>query len=341
MTVKKSFNMHVLRFIYQLDEDVTEKINSDELIRIFNAIRTLPIDISSDNSRYSSPGSNNEHCLIFLDETTLRYKRNDEIIPAIFIHRRGNSRPFEEDGKGNLIDLKLDNPNNELAEIAFIAINVKSGYCFWIYNPFVGGTNQFTNYINAKISQLSINGFKQHKLLEGTPVFTVAHVIQDNAADEFDHIQYVRKLQYNICSTPDKLTQLFLKEQGDDGKGMGLIRYFVENSNCARIAIELGADRKKKDKKTKTPIIPSLEKKFITSLFFDTEDLLRENQNNQFNVIGMTADEDQKVIDLLYQRLMYRIQIESEGSFIQINRVIDSMLELMRYKDDEVKKYCK
>lgn len=339
MAKAKSFNVHVLRFIYQLEENVSEKIQQEELLRIIEGIRSLPIDVKSDNSRYSSPGSNNEHCLIFLDETTLGYDKNDSIIPAIFIHRRGNNRPFEEDGKGNLIDLKLDNPNNELAEIAYLVINISSGYCFWIYNPFVGGTNQFTNYINSKIAQLSINGFEKHKLYEGEPFFSISYIIQDNAFDEFKKVQFIRKLQYNISSTPEKLTQLFLDEQSDR-KGMGLIRYFVENSNCARISIDIAADRKKKDKKKNLTIIPSLDKSFITNLFTDTETLLRENQNNQFNVIGMTADEDSKVIDLLYQRLTYRIKIDVDGNFIKINEVIDRMIELVRYKHDEIKKYC-
>jgi hypothetical protein len=59
---------------------------------------------------------------------------------------------------------------------------------------------------------------------------------------------------------------------------MQLIRYFAENSKCARIAIDLGADRKKKDRKTKKNIIPSLDKTFIRKLFVQTEDLLKENK---------------------------------------------------------------
>jgi len=340
MSKTKSFNVHVMRFIYELDENVSEKIESNELLRIINGIRSLPIDVKSDNSRYSSPGSNNEHCLIFLDETTLGYKKNDELIPAIFIHRRGNNRPFEEDGKGNLIDLKLDNPNNELAEIAYLLINTNSSYCFWIYNPFVGGINQFTNYINNKIAQLALSGFEKRKLYEGDSIFSISYIIQDNAFDEFEKVQSIRKLQFNVSSTPDKLTQMFLKEQ-NDRKGMGLIRYFVENSNCARIAVDIAADRTKKDKKKNKTTVPTLNKGFITELFNDTEDLLRENQNNQFNVIGMTGDEDSKVIDLLYQRLTYRFKIEVESRFIGITDVMNQMIDLERYKHEEVKKYCK
>ena len=334
----KTFNIHVLKMIYQF-EDVSESIKNSELVRIIEGIRSLPIDVNSENSRYSLPGSNNEHCLIFLDETTLGYKKEERLIPAIFIHRRGNNRPFEEDGKGNLIELKLNNSNNELAEIAFIVFNVELGCFFWIYNPFVGGTNQFTNYLNNKILQLSKIGFSQHRILEGYSIINVSHIIQDNAFDEYNKIMSVRGLQYSISSTPEKLTQLFLSEQ-DDGKGMELIRYFTENSKCARISIDLGADRKRKDKKTKRRIIPSLDKLFITNLFRQTEDLLRENQNNQFNIIGMSADEDTKVIDLLYQRLMYRIDIEINGAYIPIKDVVDSMINMMRYKNEEIAKFC-
>jgi hypothetical protein len=168
MPRNKHFNVHILKFIYSFDGN-DEAIKPDELKRIIAGIKSLPIDISSEKSRYSAPGSSNEHCLIFIDETTLPYSTDDYIIPAIFIHRRGKNRPFEEDGKGHLIELKLNNNNNELAEIASIVFNLKSGYCFWIYNPFVGGINQFTDYINSKITQLAKMGFEQHTMYGGIP----------------------------------------------------------------------------------------------------------------------------------------------------------------------------
>ncbi len=334
----KKMNIHLIKLLYTL-EDFSENLKGSELLRVLDGIRSLPIDVGSENSRYTLPGSNNEHCLIFLDETTLGYKKSNEMIPALFIHRRGNSHPFEEDGKGNLIELKLENSKNELAEIAFLLFNITNGYFFWVYNPFVGGINQFTNYINSKIVQLSKIGFEKHKLYEGYPTIDVAHIIQENAFEEFNDILSIRSLQYSICSTPETLTQKFLQEE-DDRKGMELIRYFAENSKCARISIELGADKKKKDKKTKRRTIPSLDKSFIVKLYEQTEGLLKENKNNEFNVVGMGADEDSKVIDLLYKRLMYRIEVEFESTFVPINEIIDKMTSLMIGKNDEVKKYC-
>jgi hypothetical protein len=339
MNRNKSFNVHVLKFIYYT-EDVTIHIKGDELKRIIKGIRSLPIDVKSDNSRYSNPGSNSEHCLIFLDETTIGNKTDDNLLPALFIHRRGNYKPFEEDGKGHLIELKLSNINNELAEIAYILINIDSGFCFWIYNPFVGGTNQFTEYINKKLVELSKKGFILFDLYGMVPLFTVASIIQDNAFDEFDKIAFVRKLEYHISSTPEKLTQYYLTEN-DDGKGMDLLRNFIKHSGCARISLTIGADKKKTDKKTKKPIFSSLNKKFVKNLFNQTEAILRENQSNQFNIIGTTIDDDSRVIDLLYQRLFYRITVEFEDNFIPIYSVINQMTDLMRNKYGEIQRFCR
>jgi hypothetical protein len=267
------------------------------------------------------------------------YKKNDNIVPAIFIHRRGNYKPFEEDGQGHLIELKLNNINNELAEISYILINVENGFCFWIYNPFVGGTNQFTEYINKKIVELSNIGFVPHEHYGNIPFFDIAYIIQNNAFDEFDKAAFVRKLEYNVSSTPEKLTQYYLNET-DDGKGMELLRNFIEHSGCARVSLVLSADKKKRDKKTKKPIIASLNKTFVKGLFQQTEEILRENQTNQFNIIGTTIDDDSKVIDLLYQRLYYRIKVTPEGDFIPISVVLDQLIDLMRNKHEEVRKFC-
>jgi hypothetical protein len=54
----------------------------------------------------------------------------------------------------------------------------------------------------------------------------------------------------------------------------------------------------------------------------------------------MTVDEDTKVIDLLYQRLLYRIEVEVDGNFIPIEKVIERMITEMRYRDEEVRRFC-
>jgi hypothetical protein len=262
-----------------------------------------------------------------------------DIVPAIFIHRRGNYKPFEEDGQGHLIELKLNNIHNELAEISYVLINVENGFCFWVYNPFVGGTNQFTEYINRKIVELSKNGFVPYEYYGNIPFFDIAHIIQNNAFDEFDKAAFIRKLEYNVSSTPDRLTQYYLTET-DDGEGMDLLRHFIEHSGCARVSLELSADKKRRDKKTKKPMISSLDKTFVKRLFQQTEGILRENQTNQFNIIGTTIDDDSKVIDLLYQRLYYRIKIIPEGDFISISVVMDHLIDLMRKKHEEIQKFC-
>jgi hypothetical protein len=280
----KSFNVHVLKFIYQF-EDITEHIKGNELNRIIDGIRTLPINITASKSRYLNSGS-----------------------------------------------------NNELAEVSYILFNIDHGFCFLIYNPFVGGPNSFCEYINKKIRELSHDDFIPYEKYNTMLSFAVAHIVRDNAFDEFNNTISVRKLEYTVSSTPEKLTQLFLSENNaNDGKGMELLRHFVENSGCGRIAINLSAGKKRKDKKTKTVITPSLNKNFLKRLFRQTEDMLRENQNNQFIVI----DDDSRIIDLLYQRLLYKINVEIENGFLSMNSVINQMITLMEMKYGEVTKYCR
>jgi hypothetical protein len=180
-------------------------------------------------------------------------------------------------------------------------------------------------------------GFVLETIYGEVPSFAIAHIIRDNAFDEFTKTAAIRRLEYTLCSAPDKLAQFFLSEN-DDNKGMQLIRYFAENSKCARISLRLGADRKKKEKKTKKPIVPTLDKSFILNLFNQTKDLLHESKESQFTVIG--GDDDSRVIDLLYQRLFYRIEIIPENNIISINQVADKMIELMRNKHEEIKRFC-
>jgi len=121
-----------------------EAASADELDRLFLSIQQLPLTLTSTPTRYADPGTGIESCIIFSqDKCGLSIPEKEFFVTGLFIKRRNAGYPYEEDGTGNLAELKLINEQNEIAEVTYFVIDKRNGVLSWVNNKFCGSSHSF------------------------------------------------------------------------------------------------------------------------------------------------------------------------------------------------------
>jgi hypothetical protein len=340
--MKRQLKVSVLKFVF---ENKVEKnnIRGKSLLEIIDSIRKLPINVKIHDSRYSSSDTGNELAVIFADEIKNSNYQETNILLGIFLKRRGNNRPWEDDGTGNIIALTLKDETHEIAEVGYFGIDIDAGVLFFTYNPLVGGTSQFLNYLNGRINIL-----KNNNLFEGIP--------EDNEGDKrlglyyigypdsvsvfMNNMEVIKSFEFHIAGNAEFLSQAFLFEDDNRDKlGMRLLREFSKQSNCAGITINLRAEKSKKAQNRQEEAYYSLNKSFLIDMYENTINHLKVKKDSRFNVKGDIIDEETRILDLVHSRLVYTLDIELD-SYVEIYKLFfDELFRLINSKKHEVRRY--
>ena len=338
---RKTFNVYGFK-LAKRQEELVRTLSDVDLSGFLESIRRLPREITESGiSRYSEAGTQEERCLIFLDEIKDHTSISTDYIPALFIKRRGGSRPFEEDGHGNLFELKLSDEENQIAEVGFVLFCIKSSLALWIYNPMVGGINLFADYLNNAFRRSCKGGLNSIPFSELGPIDDIAfHYIRyPNAESDFKSDYFKPSvLEFNIAAKNEDLSNGFLFG-GSDGDEIRLIRHFIKQSNCTRFKMEIASEKPSKKKFTTGFESPILKKGFISSLYDQTIEYLRGKDGSKFIVKGKGIDEDNKVLDLINSKLIYELDISYDGATIPINDLLLRLLSLAKSKESEMGSY--
>lgn len=340
--MKKQLKVSVLKIVFENDNE-KRNIRGETLLKIINSIRKLPINVSIHNSRYSSSDTGNELAVIFADEIKNSGHNETDILLGVFLRRRGNNRPLEDDGSGNLIELTLKDETHEIAEVSYFGIDINTGVLFFTYNPLVGGVNQFLGYLNGRINILKINNLfesipeddKEDKRLG---LYYIG--FPDSESLFKNKMEIIKSFEFHIAGDPDFLAQAFLSEDDNRDKfGMRFLREFSRKSNCADITINLRAEKAKKAKNKKEAKIYSLNKPFLIDFYENTINHLRVKKDSRFNVKGDIVDEETRILDLVHSRLVYTLDVELYNDIEIYKLFFNELFRLISNKKNEVKRY--
>jgi len=328
-------------------EDFRQNLTGQSLERVIAGVRNLPVRHNANEiSRYSPSETGNELAIVFSDEIKSIQMIIGDMLLGVFLKRRGNNRPLEDDGEGSLVQLTLKDESHEIAEVSYFAIDITSGIIFMTYNPMVGGVNQFVDYLNKKILEA-----RTSNLMEPVPEFATItsrvelHYIAypESEAVFREKMEKIQSLEFHIASEPEELAKLFLFDDDNrDKQGMRLIREFTKQSNCATISVNITAARPKsvkvKGKKSEKKYA-ELNKMFLVNFFDSTKSHLKERTDSKFNVKGQVVDEDMKVLDLVHSRLTYPMTVPLPDGADPLASYLSALPSLVRAKIDEARKF--
>jgi hypothetical protein len=77
----------------------------------------------------------------------------------------------------------------------------------------------------------------------------------------------------------------------------------------------------------------------LIDIFENTIDHLKVKKDSKFTVKGELIDEDTRVLDLVHSRLMYTLTVELNEPLEIYKLFLGALLNLMRSKISEVKRY--
>lgn len=341
--MKRQLKVSTLKIVV---ENKIEKnsLHGQSLLNVIDSIKKLPINVNEKHGRYSSSDTGNELAVVFSDEIkNSRYSKTNNVITGIFLKRRGNNRPWEDDGTGNIVALTLKDETHEIAEVSYFGIELTKGVLFWTYNPLVGGTGQFIDYLNGCLNRL-----QAHEQLENIPEmdkpdkYLALYYIgyPDSVAQFKDKMSVIKSFEFHLAGDAEFLSQAFLfNDSNRDKLGMHLLKVFAENSNCAQITINLRAQKAKKTKNKKEATGYSLNKSFLIDMFENTIDHLRVKKDSKFNVKGDLIDEDSRILDLVHSRLVYTLIVDLDDSTEIYNLFLNGLMGIIHIKIGEVKRY--
>lgn len=222
--MKKQLKVSVLKIVLENEMD-KKNVKNNSLISLINSIKKLPIDVKMHNSRYSSSDTGNELAIIFADEIKNCDYLNTNIQLGIFLKRRGNYRPWEDDGTGNIIALTLKDESHEIAEVSYFGIDILRGILYFTFNPLVGGINKFANYLNGRINIL-----RYDNLLESIPEYTGENMrlgfyyigYPDSVSEFRNKMEIIKSFEFHLAGNEEFLAQAFLFNDDDNRDKLGM-----------------------------------------------------------------------------------------------------------------------
>jgi hypothetical protein len=225
--MKRQMKVYVLKIAFE-NEDAKSNLKSTSQLKIINSIKKLPVDHNNRDGRYTLSGTGNELAVIFSDELKNFGSTMNDIIVGVFLKRRGNNPPLEDDGAGNLITLTLKDETHAIAEISYFGIHISSGILFWTNNPNVGEINQFTKYMNDKIHNLRTMDMFDDIPENDSPDKKLGfyYIAQPDSYKIFEQqMNVITSLEFKLAGDADFFAQAFLFEDDNrDRNGMRLLR---------------------------------------------------------------------------------------------------------------------
>lgn len=335
-------NVYAFKITQEIKEQ-TIHLKSNNLRDFLQSIKNLPLKIiEKSSSRYSNINTDEERSIVFYDEIIDSVNIANNYIPALFIKRRGKTRPYEEDGEGNLTELELKQEGHQIAEIGFILFCIEEGIALWIFNHFVGGINKMNEYLNSMYIRSNFLNkdeidFKQYGSQSS---LNFNYILYPDSLNDFKNNFFdISNLEFNLASTNDELKEAFLFGHSD-GDGISLMRHFIERSNCSKISFKLGSQNtKKKDNKTKLNN-QGLNKEFLMNFYDETLPYLESKHSSKFTVKGKNKiDDEMKVLDLINSKLIYQLRLKYEGATLPLHTIVQEMVKLAKSKMEEMRRF--
>lgn len=286
----------------------------NELSNIFDAIGKLPIDINQDLSRYSNVETGEETCIALKhDNIGLRIPSFEEYLSGIFFKRRNTSYPYDDDGKGNIQQLKLSHDKNQIAEVTSFLVDHHTNILSWVNNRYVGRAIAFETYLNDKIRQVRCAGsFLNQMTINGENAEISFHqIIDPKAVEDFtSNMHKISTAELKIAGDLKTLEKLLHDSNSNTNETLKNVLALAEQGNAATVRLILSVEPERSKSIKKEPILHLLRqlKEF------------RQPRRDKLEVRGKIGEKS-RTINLLSDIVAYRTSINYDGKYVPMQEV--------------------
>jgi len=296
-----------------------EAVSPAELDKLFLNIQQLPLTLTNIPTRYANPGTGTENCIIFSqDKCGLNIPEKEYFISGLFIKRRNAGYPYEEDGTGNLAELKLIKEQNEIAEVTYFIIDKRNGVLSWVNNKFCGSSNTFITYLNSKFEEITSGNVAVEPLLVDNEAAQLEafFIANPDSYDEFvKNMKRIRQLEFKIAMNANDSENYYLdSHKGNTNEIMIGLLEAMQQSNCHSLRLELSMGHSKK-----RDISKDFVKRIFAWLCQDDKNLAEE-----FIVRG-SIDEQSRTLDLISDKFLYQASLNYRDKYVPSLQVFEQL----------------
>jgi hypothetical protein len=315
-------------YFYSIDKLVgaeQTKISKKELKSAMDSIQALVLDKNANHTRFYDDGKD-ERCIIFQsDRNDIPKQKNKDYLPGLFIKRRSNNYPYENDDKGNLLEIKLSNNENELAEVTYFIIDMSLRVLLLVNNRYVGSSTSFEGYLKNRIDESVKTAHYQVFDEDMETRIVLSFIINEDPEHEFMSMTDISSLELRIAGSLKLLESFLDNDKNSSAQAMKNLVQFAEHSRSKTINLLLSAGQQRKEK---------LDKKEIANLYKKLKKFFKESESkNKFALKGI-IDEETRYIDLLNDRYFHKCSFDYAGRYLPLNDVFAELYILMdKYHD--------
>jgi hypothetical protein len=296
-------------------------IAKKELRAALESIRELALDKNVSLGRFYDDGKD-ERCLIFQsDINDIPEPKNKDYLPGLFIKRRASGYPYENDDKGNLLQIKLADDKNELAEVTYFVIDMSLCTLLFVNSLYVGSSTTFEDYLNNRIRKSAKEAIQQESSdsdMESRIV--LPFIINENPEKDFNLMTNISTLELRIAGSLKLLESSLDNDKSSSAQTMKRLAKFAGNSRSKSIKVIFSSGHQQKEK---------LDKKEISNLYKKLKKFFNQSANNNKFMVKGIIDEETRYIDLLNDRYFHRCSLDYDGRYLPLANVFGELYAMM------------
>jgi hypothetical protein len=315
-------------YFYSIEKLVGEEqtmIAKKELREDINFIQALSLDKNVSPGRFYNNGKD-DRCIIFQsDRNDIPKPKNKDYLPGLFIKRRSSGYPYENDDKGNLLEIKLTDDKNELAEVTYFVIDMSLRVLLLVNNRYVGSSSSFEEYLNNRICESAKKPQQKFPDNDMETRIILSFIINENPEREFNSMMNISSLELRIAGSLKFLESFLDNDKSSSAQTMQQLAKFAENSRSKSIKLLFSSGHQQKEK---------LDKKEISNLYKKLKKFFNQSEGKDKFMVKGVIDEEIRYIDLLNDRYFHQCSFDYDGPYLPLGNVFRELYNMMdKYHD--------
>jgi hypothetical protein len=301
-------------YFYSIEKLVNaeaEQIDRAQIESILTHIQSLELDRTSETTRYYDDGGDERFILFQSDYNDIPKPTRKYFIPGLFVKRRVNNYPYENDDKGHLFRIKLSDEDNKLAEATFFIIDTSLRVLLFVSNKYVGSSTSFEEYINKKKSLN--NEFDDFQL-------SLAHIFNENPEADFAKMIDISSLELRVSGSLSALENFLSDKKDSAAETMNRLAKFAQRSRSQSIHLLFSSGRQKKEK---------LDKAELDNLYKQLKRYFKNSEYANKYIVKGLVDEETRFIDLLNPQYFHKTNFNYEGPYPPLGTVFKGLYSIM------------
>jgi hypothetical protein len=224
-----------------------------------------------------------------------------------------------------LIEIKLTNEKNELAEVTYFIIDMSLRVLLLVNNKYVGSSRAFEDYLNNRIKEAG--KISNHQIFNNDMETRIVlpFIMNENPEQEFNSMINISMLELRIAGSLELLESFLDNESNSSAQTMKSLIKFAGQSRSKSIDLLFSSGHQRKEK---------LDKKELSNLYNRLERFFKvSSDKNKFMLKGI-IDEETRYIDLLNAQYFHKCSFCYDGRYLPLNSVFSDLYKLMdKYHD--------